>query len=109
MAKYVEATRAEVSLAQVDGHLRFAVVDDGAGFDAGETSYGTGVQGMADRLDAIGGALQVVSRKGGGTPRRPDPDTHELRRLTDPAASQGGARPRLGITATVCRLFCNPV
>jgi signal transduction histidine kinase len=56
-----------VSLAQIDGHLRFAVIDDGAGFDTAETSYGTGVQGMADRLDAIGGALQVVSRKGEGT------------------------------------------
>ena len=67
VAKYAEATRAEVSLAQDDGHLRFAVVDDGMGFDAAETSYGTGVQGMADRLDAIGGALQVVSRKGEGT------------------------------------------
>jgi signal transduction histidine kinase len=67
VAKYAEATRAEVSLAQIDGHLRFAVVDDGTGFDTGETSYGTGVQGMADRLDAIGGALQVVSRKRGGT------------------------------------------
>ena len=67
VAKYAEASRAEVSLAQDDGHLRFAVVDDGTGFDTAETSYGTGVQGMADRLDAIGGALQVVSRKGGGT------------------------------------------
>jgi len=67
VAKYAEATRAEVSLAQDDGHLRFAVVDDGTGFDTTETSYGTGVQGMADRLDAIGGALQVVSHKGAGT------------------------------------------
>jgi signal transduction histidine kinase len=67
VAKYAEATSAEVTLAQDDGHLRFAVVDDGTGFDTAETSYGTGVQGMADRLDAIGGALQVVSRKGGGT------------------------------------------
>jgi signal transduction histidine kinase len=67
VAKYAEATRAEVSLAQIDGHLRFVVVDDGTGFDMAETSFGTGVQGMADRLDAIGGALQVVSRKGEGT------------------------------------------
>jgi signal transduction histidine kinase len=67
VAKYAEATRAEVNLAQVDGHLRFAVVDDGTGFDTAEMSYGTGVQGMADRLDAIGGALQVVSREGEGT------------------------------------------
>jgi signal transduction histidine kinase len=67
VAKYAEASRAEVSLAQDDGHLRFAVVDDGTGFDTAETSYGTGVQGMADRMDAIGGALQVVSRRGEGT------------------------------------------
>jgi signal transduction histidine kinase len=67
VAKYADATRAEVSLAQFDGHLRFAVVDDGTGFDTAEMSYGTGVQGMADRLDAIGGALQVVSRRGEGT------------------------------------------
>jgi signal transduction histidine kinase len=67
VAKYAEATRAEVSLAQDDGHLRFAVVDDGTGFDTTVTSYGTGVQGMADRLDAIGGALQVDSSRGEGT------------------------------------------
>jgi signal transduction histidine kinase len=80
VAKYAEATRAEVSLAQDDGHLRFAVIDDGTGFDTAETSYGTGVQGMADRLDAIGGALQVVSRKGGGTTiegRIPTPTSSE--------------------------------
>ena len=67
VAKYSGATRAEVNLAQTDGHLSFSVVDDGQGFDMAATSYGTGVQGMADRLDAIGGALQVVSRKGEGT------------------------------------------
>jgi signal transduction histidine kinase len=67
VAKYAEATSAEVSLAQDDGLLRFAVIDDGTGFDTAETSYGTGVQGMADRLDAIGGALRVVSRRGAGT------------------------------------------
>jgi signal transduction histidine kinase len=80
VAKYAEATRAEVSLAQDDGQLRFAVVDDGTGFDTAEKSYGTGVQGMADRLDAIGGALEVVSRKGDGTTiegRIPTPTSSE--------------------------------
>ena len=67
VAKYAGATRAEVNLAQTDGHLSFSVVDDGAGFDTAATSYGTGVQGMADRLDAIGGALSVRSREGEGT------------------------------------------
>ncbi len=67
VAKYSGAKRAEVSFSQVDGELRFAVSDDGAGFDTSETSYGTGLQGMADRLDAIGGALLVVSQPGEGT------------------------------------------
>ncbi len=31
------------------------------------TSYGTGLQGMADRLDAIGGSLTVTSTPGAGT------------------------------------------
>ncbi len=67
VAKYAGATRAEVSFSQTDGELRFTVTDDGAGFDTATTSHGTGLQGMADRLDAIGGALQVISRPGEGT------------------------------------------
>jgi len=66
VAKYAGATRAEVTLAQTNGQLSFAVIDDGQGFDLAETTYGTGVQGMADRLDAIGGSLQVISRKAKG-------------------------------------------
>ncbi|MEO8477203.1 MAG: sensor histidine kinase [Actinomycetota bacterium] len=67
VAKYAVATSAEVSFSQADGELRFTVTDDGAGFDTATISYGTGLQGMADRLDAIGGALLVVSRPGEGT------------------------------------------
>ena len=54
-------------LSQRDGHVEFAVDDDGRGFDADATSYGTGLQGMADRLDAIGGELVVESRPGTGS------------------------------------------
>jgi signal transduction histidine kinase len=43
------------------------VTDDGAGFDAQAMTYGTGLQGMADRLDAIGGNFQVSSSPGSGT------------------------------------------
>jgi signal transduction histidine kinase len=67
VAKYAKATRATVRLAQSDGHVEFMVDDDGRGFDAGSTSYGTGLQGMADRLDAIGGELLVESRPGVGS------------------------------------------
>jgi signal transduction histidine kinase len=47
--------------------LRFDVTDDGGGFDPEATGYGTGLRGMADRLDAIGGTLEVRSRPGMGT------------------------------------------
>jgi signal transduction histidine kinase len=67
VAKYAGASRADVTLRAVDGHLEFRVHDDGAGFDAGATVYGTGLQGMADRLDAVGGALEVDSAPGEGT------------------------------------------
>jgi signal transduction histidine kinase len=67
VAKYAEATRAVVFLSQVDGTLTFRVSDDGAGFDTGRTSSGTGLQGMADRLEAIGGELVVESEPGRGT------------------------------------------
>ena len=67
VAKYARATSATVSLSERDGALTFEIVDDGVGFDPSETSYGTGLQGMADRLDAVGGALRVVSRPGEGT------------------------------------------
>jgi signal transduction histidine kinase len=67
VAKYAGATRATVRLSQVDGQLAFTVADDGTGFDGAATSYGTGLQGMADRLDAIGGWLDVTSAPGAGT------------------------------------------
>ena len=67
VAKYAGASSATVALEQRNGHLRFTVIDDGAGFDTNATSYGTGLQGMADRLDAIGGTLQVTSSPGAGT------------------------------------------
>jgi signal transduction histidine kinase len=67
VAKYSEASRAVVRLSQVDGHIEFAVEDDGRGFDASAGTYGTGLQGMADRLDAVGGELRVESTPGAGS------------------------------------------
>jgi signal transduction histidine kinase len=67
IAKYANASRADVTLAQTDEHLMFAVTDDGAGFDASAKAYGTGLQGMRDRLEALGGTLAVSSAPGRGT------------------------------------------
>jgi signal transduction histidine kinase len=70
IAKYAAASRAAVRLAGpsgLAGALQFSVTDDGAGFDTGAAGYGTGLQGMADRLAALGGDLQVRSEPGHGT------------------------------------------
>jgi signal transduction histidine kinase len=67
VAKYADATSCTVRLTDGDRRLTFLVQDDGRGFDASQNSYGTGVRGMIDRLDAIGGRLEVESAPGRGT------------------------------------------
>jgi signal transduction histidine kinase len=67
VAKYAKASGATVHLSRKDGHLDFEVADDGVGFDPKAKGSGTGTQGMADRLAALGGELLVVSSPGAGT------------------------------------------
>jgi signal transduction histidine kinase len=67
VAKYAQATSVTVRLAKEDGVLTFEVRDDGVGFDPSTGGHGTGLQGMADRLDAIGGRLGVDSAPDSGT------------------------------------------
>ena len=69
VAKYAGASQATVRLANgADGlWLRFEVADDGSGFDPSRTDYGTGLQGIADRLAALNGVLEVRSEPGRGT------------------------------------------
>jgi signal transduction histidine kinase len=66
VAKYADATAVEIRLARSDGHLTFLVRDDGAGFDVDSRVHGTGLQGMADRIEAVGGRLEIVSALGEG-------------------------------------------
>jgi signal transduction histidine kinase len=67
VAKYAEAGRATVRLSADEGGLVFEVRDDGVGFDPASAGRGSGLQGMADRLDAVGGSLDVRSAPGSGT------------------------------------------
>ena len=67
VAKYAEASSANVTIAQSNGDLTFEVSDDGRGFDTASTGYGTGLQGIADRLSALHGELAIRSEPGTGT------------------------------------------
>jgi signal transduction histidine kinase len=67
VAKYSQASRATVALSCPDGHLEFSVTDDGAGFEPENVTHGTGLQGMTDRIAAVGGTLRILSQPGHGT------------------------------------------
>ena len=64
--KHSGAERVVVRLDQEDGELVVAVSDHGRGFDVA-TAEGSGLSGLADRIDALGGQFGVESRPGGGT------------------------------------------
>jgi signal transduction histidine kinase len=67
VAKYADAAHTVVHLTRANGDLSFEVVDDGRGFDPDGVASGSGLQGMADRLAAVGGSLSVRSAPGRGT------------------------------------------
>jgi signal transduction histidine kinase len=67
ISKYANASAVGIAVWERDDRLGFEVRDDGVGFDPGSAPRGTGLQGMADRLDAIGGELRVSSAPGTGT------------------------------------------
>jgi len=64
VAKHAHAERAGVRTSVADGALQVEVVDDGVG---GADPSGHGVVGMADRVTALGGRLEIGSPTGGGT------------------------------------------
>jgi signal transduction histidine kinase len=66
-AKHAHASRASVRLSERNAELRFEVTDNGQGFDPATTQQGTGLQGIADRIDALGGHVHVDSAPGQGT------------------------------------------
>jgi signal transduction histidine kinase len=65
--KYAQASQATVRLREDDGALRFEIADDGKGFAVAGTSKGSGLTNMADRIDALGGEVEVTSAPGRGT------------------------------------------
>jgi signal transduction histidine kinase len=67
VAKYAQASEVTITLSNGAGDLTFEVRDDGVGFDPQNGSLGTGLQGMADRLGALGGTVEIHSAPGTGS------------------------------------------
>jgi signal transduction histidine kinase len=64
VAKYAEASGVRVHVTRADGRARIEVADDGVG---GADPGGTGLRGLADRVEALSGRFTVLSPPGGGT------------------------------------------
>jgi signal transduction histidine kinase len=65
IAKHASASRVSVSVTTGDGQLRVLIKDDGVG--GADPARGTGLRGLADRVEARGGTVHVESPAGGGT------------------------------------------
>jgi signal transduction histidine kinase len=65
IGKHARATSASIDVARADGVVIIEVVDDGVG--GADTEHGSGLRGLADRVEAHGGELRIWSPPGGGT------------------------------------------
>jgi signal transduction histidine kinase len=65
IAKHASASRATVSVTTEAASARVAVTDDGVG--GADSGLGTGLRGLADRVEALGGRIRLESARGRGT------------------------------------------
>jgi signal transduction histidine kinase len=65
IARHSGASRAAVTVARQNGHLKVEVTDDGIG--GADTSRGTGLAGLVDRVQSVDGTLRISSPAGGPT------------------------------------------
>jgi signal transduction histidine kinase len=63
--KHAQASRIEISLTAREGSLLLAIRDDGVG--GADASRGSGLAGLTDRVEALGGSIQLHSAAGAGT------------------------------------------
>jgi signal transduction histidine kinase len=68
VTKYAQASTVRVRVASGDASCVVEVSDDGVG--GADPATGSGLRGLADRVEALGGALEVVSPAGAGTSLR---------------------------------------
>jgi PAS domain S-box-containing protein len=86
-AKYADAHIVRVSVRRNDAQLQVEVTDDGRG--GADRELGSGLNGLADRVSALGGQLRVVSPAGRGTTVIADLPIEETSDPDTPAAANG--------------------
>jgi PAS domain S-box-containing protein len=64
-AKHAHASEVDVLVEALDGVLELSIRDDGCG--GADPSRGSGLIGLTDRVDALGGTIEVASPSGAGT------------------------------------------
>jgi signal transduction histidine kinase len=67
LVKHSRAQNASVELRQVRGRLLLRILDDGVGFDSQLESAGLGLVTMRERLNAVGGTINITSSPTTGT------------------------------------------
>jgi signal transduction histidine kinase len=65
VVKYAQASAVRVSVERVDGYAAVEIADDGIG--GADQTGGSGLRGLADRVEALDGTLRVSSPQGAGT------------------------------------------
>jgi signal transduction histidine kinase len=63
--KHANASRVDIEASTQDGSLRLSIRDDGIG--GADPTRGSGLVGLTDRVEALGGSIRVGSRPGDGT------------------------------------------
>jgi signal transduction histidine kinase len=98
VVKYARASQASVTVTTTNSSVIVEVVDDGVG--GADPSLGSGLSGLHDRVEALGGRLEVASRPGAGTRLRAEIpctfrlDSRVIPRETDAVAASPGSRLR---------------
>ena len=68
VVKHAQASVVQVEVEPTDGQLRLSIHDDGVG--GADPGRGSGLIGLRDRVEALGGRLEITSPPGGGTSLR---------------------------------------
>lgn len=67
VVKHAAASHVTVTAKEADGEIEIVINDDGSGFDTTAATRGHGLTGMRERIELLGGEIEVSSEPGHGT------------------------------------------